>query len=117
MGYGGVSASARFCAAPAARVVCSMLKVVWGEDSWQRPRMQSLDWQMFWRSPIRISTSSHPGGELELQPGERLEVFTGQGTSNAGRYFAGGSTELWSNLGDTVSLRSPSGSVIASLAY
>jgi hypothetical protein len=52
-----------------------------------------------------------------LQPGGVIRVHTGPGTDNAGDYFAGRRSAIWNNSGDTITLWSADGRVVARLSY
>lgn len=66
---------------------------------------------------IRDDSSSHRfdlGGTIE--PGGRLIVRTGSGTSGSGELFLGSRSPVWSNRGDTVLVIDPDG-VVAAWAF
>ncbi|PSQ11962.1 endonuclease [Halobacteriales archaeon QS_5_70_15] len=56
-------------------------------------------------------------GDVTLDPGERVTLYTGSGSDNATSVYWGRSSAVWNNGGDTVTVRDAGGDVVAERSY
>ncbi len=56
-------------------------------------------------------------GDVTLDPGERVTLYTGSGSDTTGSVYWGRSSAVWNNGGDTVTVRDADGDVVARRSY
>jgi micrococcal nuclease len=71
-----------------------------------------------WEVADESASHRYTFGDLRLEPGARVTLFSGCGPDDeSARYWCVSGSAVWNNSGDTVFLRDGRGNIVASLSY